>query len=161
MKLFIASDHAGYELKAEMMKSEPVREGSEPMPAVEWIDLGPSDAASVDYPNFAAQLSQKILSERSRDERLQPCGVLICGSGVGMSIAANRFDGIRAVLAQSAQVAKLSREHNASNVLCLGARLTPAKEAREILKTWLNTKFEGGRHERRVDLMDQLTKGKG
>lgn len=144
MKLFIASDHAGVDLKAEFCR----RKG------VEWVDLGPASADSVNYPDFAQKLCREVLKANSGDALLQPCGVLICGSGVGMSIAANRFEGIRAVLTSDEEIARLSREHNASNILCLGARFTPPDRALRILDTWLATPFAGGRHLTRVQLMD-------
>ncbi|MBS1982581.1 MAG: RpiB/LacA/LacB family sugar-phosphate isomerase [Bdellovibrionales bacterium] len=146
MKLFIASDHAGFELKGELIKSRP---------DVEWIDLGPSSADSVDYPDYAQKLTTRMLQECRGDALLKPCAVLICGSGVGMSIAANRTHGVRAVLALREDVAVLSRQHNASNVLCLGSRLVSQTEASKILSAWLGASFEGGRHERRVAKMDQ------
>jgi len=108
----------------------------------------------VDYPDFAKELSRKVL-ELGHDETFKPCGVLVCGSGVGMSIGANRFKGIRAALCFDADIAKLSREHNASNVLCLGSRLLEESKAIEIFKTWVETSFEGGRHQKRIELMDE------
>lgn len=146
MRLWIASDHAGFNLKQELLKDK----------SIEWIDLGPQGVDSVDYPLYADKLCQKVLAETSDKERLGPCGVLICGSGVGVSISANRFKGIRAVLALREDVAVLSRQHNASNVLCFGERLIPAPEAKKILQAWLRTDFEGGRHERRVNQIDTL-----
>ena len=151
MKLFIAADHAGFELKQELIAR--FREGPNGE-RIEWVDLGPSDASSVDYPAYGQKLARHVLESTDAAARLGPCGVLICGSGVGISIAANRFKGIRAVLAASPEVAVLSRQHNASNVLCLGARLTPQETAESILRAWLATAFEGGRHERRVSLLD-------
>lgn len=148
MKLFIASDHAGYALKTEIVKRKDV----------EWIDLGPISEDSVDYPLFAQKLSRAVLDARVGDELLEPCGVLICGSGVGMSIAANRFKGIRAALALREDVATLSRAHNGANVLCLGARLVSAPEALKILDAWMKTPFEGGRHGRRVSQIEHPRK---
>jgi ribose 5-phosphate isomerase B len=151
VKLFIAADHAGFERKQELVAR--FREGPNGE-QIEWVDLGPSDASSVDYPAYGQKLARRVLESTDAAARLGPCGVLICGSGVGISIAANRFKGIRAVLAASPEVAVLSRQHNASNVLCLGARLTPRETAEDILRAWLATAFEGGRHERRVSLLD-------
>ena len=152
MRLWIASDHAGFPLKKKFVENAS-RWG------VTWIDLGTdSEEQSVDYPQFGESLARAVIAGTQEDERLKPCGVLICGSGVGVSIAANRFAQVRAVLALRADVAKLSREHNASNVLCLGARILNFEEAVEIFETWLATPFEGGRHQRRVD---QLTHMKG
>ena len=149
MKLLIASDHAGFDLKKIFIEAATSL-------GVEWIDLGPHDSQSVDYPKFAEVLCEQLLATHTLEQRLKPCGVLICGSGVGMSIAANRFEGIRAVLTQSVDVAKLSRQHNASNVLCLGARATAPEHAQKILQAWITTDFEGGRHQRRIDLMDHF-----
>jgi len=145
--LCIASDHAGFDLK-EKIKSLGQKLG------ISWVDLGPSDSSSVDYPSFAQKMAKKILAEKSDKELLEPCGLLICGSGVGMSIVANRFKKLRAVLAQNEKVAELSRQHNASNILCLGSRLVSEAEALAIVSTWLATPFEGGRHERRVEFID-------
>ncbi len=150
MKLFIASDHAGFDLK-ESIKKLGLKF------SVSWDDLGPIDSSSTDYPKYAQKLCQKILGQKTPQELLEPCGILICGSGVGMSMAANRFKKIRAVLAGNSKVAELSRQHNASNVLCLGSRVTAESEILEIVSTWLKTPFEGGRHEKRIQLMDEET----
>ncbi len=154
MKLYIASDHAGIELKSKLLRSFPIGKFN-----FEWVDLGPHSTESVDYPKYAGQLVQSVLAEHSQDiskeELLKPRGVLICGSGVGMSIAANRYKGIRAVLALRKDIAQASREHNASNILCLGSRFISAEEAIEILATWLQTPFAGDRHLRRVKQMDE------
>jgi ribose 5-phosphate isomerase B len=147
MKLYIAADHAGFELKEKLKKT---------MTSIEWIDLGTTSVDSVDYPDFGNKLAREVLRNCHGDQRLAPCGVIICGSGVGISIAANRHAGIRAVLAESPLVAELSRQHNASNVLALGARIVSQQKAEEILRAWLTAKFEGGRHERRVQLLDQI-----
>ena len=150
MILWIASDHAGFGLKEELKKISKVAGHT-----IEWKDLGPADESSTDYPMHAQILVHEVKAHKQGGELLQPCGVLVCGSGVGVSISANRFRGIRAVLATSLDLARLSRQHNASNVLCLGSRLTSSDLAQEILKTWLGTAFEGGRHERRVQLIDE------
>jgi len=147
MKLFIASDHAGFELKEKICL---IGRGL----GVEWEDLGPSDGTSVDYPVYAQKLVEAVLAQNDEAALLGPCGVLICGSGVGMSIAANRHRKIRAALCQTPLVAELSRQHNASNVLCLGSRLLTGDEAMRTFETWFKTPFEGGRHARRVALMD-------
>jgi len=141
-KILIASDHAGFELKEKFLKS------SNLFPEVEFLDLGPKDGTSVDYPDFAKKLSLELLKGRANE------GVLICGSGQGMAIQANRFKGIRAALCWNAAVAKLSREHNNSNVLCLASRVVDEKTNIEILKTWLDTQFLGGRHLARVEKID-------
>ncbi len=138
-KIFIASDHAGFELKEQLKTS---------LTQLPWQDLGPIDTASVDYPDYANKVVQKVLATYANNERA--IGVLICGSGQGMAIRANRNPKIRAALCLSEEMASLARAHNNANVLCLGAKLTNAKAARAILETFLKTNFEGGRHERRV-----------
>jgi len=137
----IASDHAGVRLKAALV-AELRRLGFEP------LDLGPADESSVDYPDFAHPLAARV--ERGESRR----GVLLCGTGLGMSYAANRHPGVRAAVAWSTEVAQLAREHNDSNVLVLPARFVTDDEGLEILRTWLATPFAGGRHERRVAKID-------
>lgn len=134
----IAADHAGFELK-ETLKRDMAKQGI----AVD--DLGTKDAQSVDYPDFAEALVKWMKAHPGEK------GVLICGSGIGMSIAANRHKGIRAALVRGAEEAKLARSHNDANVLCLGARMTDAKVAGEALESFLKTPFEGGRHGKRVE----------
>ena len=134
-KILIASDHAGFDLKSLLIK-ELQKSGFEIQ------DLGCDSAEkSVDYPDFAQKLSKKLK---------KGFGILICGSGIGISIAANRFKHIRAALCHNVKCAKLTRAHNDANVLCLGARMISQKTALAIVKAFLNTKFEGERHERRV-----------
>jgi ribose 5-phosphate isomerase B len=144
MELFIASDHAGLELKEELKKN---------FPLINWIDLGTHSKESTPYPQHAQKFCQKVLEKKSGD-LIDPQGVLICGSGVGVSMQANRFKGIRAALCWNEEVAKLSRKHNASNVLCLGARLISTQMASSIFKTWIETSFESGRHLERIKMMD-------
>ncbi len=134
----IASDHAGIELK-ESLKQELKDMGFEVQ------DLGTNSAQSVDYPDYAHALADVI------EKTPGAMGVLICGSGIGMSIAANRHKRVRAALCHDGLSAELSRRHNDANVLCLGARLTGADVAKEALKRFLNTAFEGGRHAGRVE----------
>jgi len=134
-KILIASDHAGFSLKNFLIQ-ELVKLGYKP------VDLGCDSAEkSVDYPDYAKKLCKKLTDE---------FGILICGSGIGISIAANRFNHIRAALCHNTKSAKLSRAHNDANVLCLGARFTKEKSALAITKAFLASKFEGGRHEQRV-----------
>jgi len=135
--LLIAADHAGYDLK-EALKQSLDRRG------VSYHDLGTSSTDSVDYPDFAHRLADAIA--RGESER----GLLVCGSGQGMAMAANRHHGVRAALALDEESARLSREHNDANVLSLGARLTSLEKAERILEVFLGTPFAGGRHERRV-----------
>jgi len=138
-KIFIACDHAGIELKAEL-KEVIKRLGYEA------IDLGTNDKNSVDYPDYAHLLASK----------LEPnCyGVLICGTGIGISIAANRHENVRCALCHDEFTARLAREHNDSNVIAFGARVVGAGVASSALETFLKTEFEGGRHERRVQKIE-------
>ena len=136
----IAADHAGFELKA-VMQSELEAMG------YEVLDLGTNGPESVDYPDFADALAASIADGRA--DR----GVLICGSGIGISMAANRHRGIRAAPCHDVTTARLARQHNDANVLALGARLIGIEVAKECLQTFLTTAFEGGRHGRRVDKM--------
>lgn len=138
MKLLIASDHAGFELK-EKLKSL--------LPNHDWVDLGPANSDRVDYPDFAHKLVEQVLKDKL-------VGVLICGSGQGMAITANRHPGIRAALAWNEDVAKVAREHNDANILCLGARFIDTDLARRLVDTFTQTPFEGGRHANRVRKID-------
>src|SRR4051812_14924581 len=137
----IAADHAGFEMKEKLI-SELKKLGYQPQ------DLGASTAESSDYPDYAHPLAQEI----SRGDAQR--GILLCGSGIGMDIVANRYPHVRAALAWKPEIAELSRQHNDSNVLVLPARFISDDEGVEIMKRWLNTKFEGGRHERRVEKID-------
>ncbi|RJQ30909.1 MAG: ribose 5-phosphate isomerase B [Actinobacteria bacterium] len=139
MKLAIGCDHAGYELK-EHLKSY--------LCDYEIIDVGTNSADSVDYPDFAHKAA-KLVSEGQADR-----AILVCGSGVGMSMAANKVPGIRAAKCDDVTCARLSREHNDANVLCLGARYISPETAEEMVEVWLKTLFEGGRHQRRVDKIE-------
>lgn len=139
-KVFVASDHAGFELKNLLI---------ERYDKVDWVDLGPFNSDRVDYPDFAHDLCAHLLNENPKS-----IGVLICGSGQGMAIAANRHRHIRAALCWNTDIAKLSREHNNANVLCLGARFTQINEAVDILDVFLRSQFEGGRHTQRVGKMN-------
>lgn len=138
--VWVASDHAGFQLKSFLITMRP---------QYPWSDLGPGDVTSVDYPVYAEKLVAALVKSPSQATR----GVLICGSGVGMSIAANRDSRIRAALCWSAEVARLARAHNDANVLCLGERLLDPDLALQILDVFLATPFEGGRHARRVQLL--------
>jgi ribose 5-phosphate isomerase B len=143
MKLGVASDHAGFGLK-EDIKEALQSEGHTVK------DFGCEDENSCDYPDFANKLCAALLNEEC--ER----GVLVCGTGLGMSYTANRYKGIRAALCTSVEMAKMSREHNDANVLVLGSRVIESKLAHDILKTWLETPFDGGRHLRRIRKIDGL-----
>jgi ribose 5-phosphate isomerase B len=133
----IGADHAGFELKRRLV-DELRALGYEP------LDLGTDGTASTDYPDYAHQVASRVEHHEARR------GVLLCGTGLGMSYAANRHSGVRAAVAWSTEIARLAREHNDANVLILPARFLSEAEGVEILKTWLETGFAGGRHQRRV-----------
>jgi ribose 5-phosphate isomerase B len=135
-KIAIASDHAGFEMKEAVKKYLSGK--------VEIVDLGTNALDSVDYPDFGMAVGQAI-TEGSVER-----GIVICGSGIGISIAANRFSAVRAALCMTPEMAQLSRQHNDANVLALGARLINVETAFECVDAFLNTAFEGGRHEGRV-----------
>ena len=135
-KIFISSDHAGFNLKKNIIKKLSKK--------LKIIDLGPSSTLSVDYPDYAHKLSKKVASN-SRN-----LGILICGSGMGMAISANKNKKIRAALCYSIKSTKLSRLHNNANIITLGARLINKNKAFNLVRVFLKTKFEGGRHLRRV-----------
>lgn len=143
MKVFLASDHAAFNEK-ERVKSLLSSLGHD----VE--DLGTNSLESTHYPIYGKKVSKAV------QENKDSVGILLCGSGIGVSMVANRFSGIRAALCHSIEDAKLSRQHNDSNVLCLGARTTDYKLIEEMIKTWLTTSFEGGRHSERVSLFNKL-----
>lgn len=138
MKIAIAADHGGFELKDSMVvyiKSL----------GNEVVDLGTNSADSVDYPDYAKKVCEEIQKGNS------DLGILICGTGIGMSLAANKFEGIRAACVSDMYSAKMSRNHNNANVLCIGARVIGDEVAKLIIKTFLENEFEAGRHQRRVD----------
>lgn len=139
MNIIIGSDHAGFPLK------EALRQSFEGM-----VDVGTYSEDSVDYPDFAAKVAREISS--GEFER----GILICGSGIGMSITANRFPGVRAALCTDTDTARMSRMHNDANVLVLAGRRTDAETAAAIVNVWLNTGFEGGRHSRRLEKIKNI-----
>ena len=135
-KIFIASDHAGYNLKKLLLSKLSKRK--------KILDLGPDSKDSVDYPDYAKKLSKKVASNKGS------FGILICGSGMGMAITANKTKNIRAALCYSINNTKLSRLHNNANIITLGARLINKNKAFNLIKVFLKTKFEGGRHLIRV-----------
>ena len=142
-KFAIASDHAGYELK-ESLKNSLKEEG------IELLDLGPQNTDSVDYPDYGIKLAKAVAEDDGMN------GIVICGTGIGMSIVVNRFPGIRGTLCSDLYTAKLCREHNDSNILILGGRVVGKGLALEIVKTWLSTPFEGGRHQKRLDKIKDI-----
>tara|TARA_B100000941_G_C28343814_1_gene468123 strand:+ start:328 stop:768 length:441 start_codon:yes stop_codon:yes gene_type:complete len=136
-KISLSSDHAGFNLK-EIIKKKLIRK------KIKVIDLGPKKNNSVDYPDFAKKVARNVLSKKSN------IGILVCGSGVGMAMSANKFKKIRAAVCYNKESTRLSRQHNNANIMALGARLTKKKEAIKLVNIFLNTRFEGGRHLRRV-----------
>ena len=144
MKYFIASDHAGFNIK-ELVKDIVKGVG------FEVVDLGPYSADRVDYPDFAALVSQEVQKDLDNHR-----GILICGTGIGMSMSANKFDGIRAALCHNSYSAKMAREHNDANILCLGERVCGVGVIEEIVKIFLTTKFGKGRHTQRVEKINKL-----
>jgi len=140
VKIALGCDHGGLVLKTEIVQWL-IQAGHEV------TDLGCHSQDSVDYPDFADLVCAAIIEGRSS------CGILICGTGIGMSIAANRHRQIRAALCHEAFTARMSREHNDANVLCLGARVLGSGVVMDIVATWLSTEFAGGRHLRRVSMM--------
>jgi ribose 5-phosphate isomerase B len=144
-KLLIASDHAGFVLK-EKLKAYLQKK------AIRVKDLGTYSKQRCDYPVYAYDLAKNISNGKSQR------GILICKSGVGNSIVANRLPGVRAALCDNIKIAKLSREHNDSNVLVLGSGFVKADLAKRMVGAWLNTRFLGGRHLRRIKLIDQIDK---
>ena len=135
-KIFIASDHAGYDMKTKLNNHFSL------------IDLGTNSKESVDYPDFAHKLTKEVLKNKNN------VGILICGTGVGMSIVLNRTPGVRAAVCSSPDVAELARRHNDANILVLGARVMEERVAVHCLDIFFETSFEGGRHARRVGLID-------
>ncbi len=145
MKLAVGADHAGYGLKEGLVRR--LRSAGH-----EVLDMGvDSDAESVDYPRYAQAVARAVQS--GEVER----GVLVCGTGLGMCMAANRFSGVRAADCLTPLLAEMARRHNDANVLCLGGRILSHDEAWAITEVWLSTEFEGGRHERRVRAMDDVS----
>ena len=141
MKIAIAADHAAFIVKEKIITHLKTK-------GLEVEDLGTNSNDSVDYPLYGQKVAQSIL--RGDCER----GIIICGTGIGISIAANRFKNIRAALCTSKIHAEMARKHNNSNVLALGARITEIETIKDIVDVWLNTIFEGGRHQNRLDLID-------
>ncbi len=140
----LGADHAGYEYKEkakELLRSL----------GISFEDFGTNSSESTDYPDYAHKVAEAVKAGKAE------FGLLVCGTGIGMSIVANKHDGIRASNVESVEAAKLARTHNDANVLAIGARLTPWETAKEIIKTFLTAKFEGGRHQGRVEKIHTLT----
>ncbi len=143
MKLAIASDHAGFELKRALLGALQAR-------SLEAEDLGTHGGDSVDYPDFAAKVARAVSQGKAS------LGVLVCGTGIGMSIAANKHRGIRAAVCSTEFEARMARAHNDANVLCLGARVVGAGVAEAILRAFIEQPFEAGRHQQRVEKIRDL-----
>jgi ribose 5-phosphate isomerase B len=137
-KISISSDHAGFRLK-ESIKKFLIKK------KFLVLDLGPRDDRSVDYPDYAKKLAKNIISKKS------DIGILVCGSGIGMAMSANRFKKIRAAVCYNVKSTKLSRSHNNANIIAIGSRLTNKNLALKLLMIFLKTKFDGGRHKRRTN----------
>lgn len=147
MRISIGSDHAGFDLK-EKLETYLVDSGHSV------VDVGTHSAESVDYPGFAAAVGRAVASGEADS------GVLVCGSGVGVAIAANKIDGVRAANVVDPETARMSRMHNDANVVTVGARSISEDVAREIVDAFLSAEFEGGRHQRRVDAISALESGR-
>lgn len=143
MKIAIGADHAGYEVK-EQIKTQLVEMN------FDVVDLGTNSAESVDYPDYGAKVGQ-FVAGGAADE-----GIVVCGSGIGICIAANKIHGVRAAQAWNAETAALARQHNNANVLSIGARVLAAEEIPKIITAWFDAKFEGGRHQKRIDKISSL-----
>ncbi len=141
-KVFLASDHAGFAMKAWLMEQA---KQNPTLMDYEWVDLGPKNEDRVDYPDFADQVSLRVIENKGS------MGILICGSGQGMAMRANKYPEIRAALLWDTVTAALAKEHNDANILCLGGRLLPQGLLIEILESFLRAKFQGGRHATRVE----------
>ena len=138
-KIIIGSDHGGFNLKTTIVKNLESN-------GIEVVDLGCHTPESCDYPLIAQAVAKEVLATGAR-------GILVCGTGIGVSIAANRFNGIRASHCTDTFTARMTRMHNDSNILCLGERITGSGLALDIVDIWLNTPFEGGRHQKRIDMI--------
>ena len=143
LKIAVASDHGGFALK-EKVKEHLVKRG------FEVDDLGTHSEESVDYPVYGKACGEAVASGKA------DLGVVVCGTGIGISIAANKVKGIRCGLCTSVEMAHLTKQHNNANILALGGRTTEPELALKIVDEWLDTEFEGGRHQRRVDMLDQM-----
>ena len=142
MRVAIGSDHGGLDLKNEVISFLKTR------PELSVIDSGTHTEESVDYPDFGRRVSEMILNKTA------DLGILICGTGIGISMMANRFKGIRAALVYDRFTAEMAKAHNNANILCLGGRTTTIENAKHFVQIWLDTPFEGGRHQTRLEKLD-------
>lgn len=145
MKLGLASDHGGFQLKEALVKIIQQKK-------IEVLDLGNHGTESVDYPDYALRVAEMV-SEGKVD-----AGLLICGTGIGMCIVANKFKGVRAAVVEDPYSARMAKEHNNVNVLCLGGRVLDVKKGEEVIEAWLEAKYEGGRHDRRLEKIREIEK---
>lgn len=145
MKLAIASDHGGHTLKQEIIQYLKAKN-------IDVEDLGNHGTESVDYPDYAIRVAELVSVGRVDG------GILACGTGIGMSIVANKFKNVRAAVVTDEYTARMAKEHNNANVLCLGGRIRQPDEAKRLVSIWLETKFEGGRHERRLAKLTEIEK---
>ncbi|SFH68955.1 ribose 5-phosphate isomerase B [Tindallia magadiensis] len=145
MKIVIASDHGGYQLKNTIVQHL-IQKG------IDITDFGTKDETSVDYPDYAKKVGVEVAAKK------YDLGILVCGTGIGMSIAANKVQGVRCALVSDCFSARATRQHNDSNVLALGGRVIGTELALEIVDIWLKTEFEAGRHQRRVDQIADIEK---
>lgn len=143
MRIAIASDHRGFHLKEKLGQILSAK-------GHEVVDAGPQDTDSVDYPDFAALVARKV-SDHSVER-----GILICGTGIGMAITANKFPGVRAAPVTDEVTAEISRRHNDLNILCLSADMLSPRVTERMVEIWIDTEFEGGRHSRRVDRIHEI-----
>ncbi len=144
--VYLGADHAGFELK-ESIKSHLEEKG------IKYLDLGTDSLKSVDYPDYALKVAQKIKEGNEED-----FGVLFCGTGIGMAIAANKIDGIRAAVVHDEYTAEVAKKHNKANIIALGGRTITPTEAIRYLDSFMSSKYEGGRHENRISKIDSMEK---
>lgn len=142
-KVALSADHGGYQLKQEIIEYLKSKNYG-------IVDLGTNNGDSVDYPEYAAKAVQAVLGKEA------DCAIIMCGSGIGISIAANKYRGIRAALCFDSYTAKMCRMHNDANIMAMGGRITTIDRAKDMVDLFLETEFEGGRHQRRIDKIDQL-----
>ncbi len=141
MKIFLASDHAAFTQK-EMVKNYLLDKG------IEIEDLGTHSDESVHYPDFGKKIAQAVLEDKAK-------GIAMCGSGIGISIQVNRFKGIRGALVNDEYDAEMTKKHNNANILCMAGRKHTDEKVKKMIDIWLSTEFEGGRHQTRIDMLDQ------
>ena len=158
MIIVLAADHGGFELKNQIKEHLKERgtaplwdeEGNETQDAIKIVDLGTNSEESVDYPDYGKACAEAVATGKAQ------LGIVCCGTGIGISIAANKVKGIRCGLCTSVEMATLTKQHNNANMIALGGRTTPTELAFQIVDAWLDTKFEGGRHQRRIDKLDAM-----